>query len=53
MAEKIITLAYNSGVNFFDTSEYYSEGRYVSKISFFQYERSQNALHLTLFSSFF
>ncbi|KAH9286592.1 Voltage-gated potassium channel subunit beta-1 [Echinococcus granulosus] len=27
MAEKITTLAYNSGVNFFDTAEYYSDGR--------------------------
>ncbi|KAM7540280.1 hypothetical protein Aperf_G00000029754 [Anoplocephala perfoliata] len=27
MAEKVITLAYSSGINFFDTSEYYSEGR--------------------------
>ncbi|VDD80590.1 unnamed protein product [Mesocestoides corti] len=27
MAEKITTLAYNSGVNFFDTAEFYSEGQ--------------------------
>lgn len=29
MAEKITTLAYNSGVNYFDTSEFYSEGQWV------------------------
>ncbi|VDL18597.1 unnamed protein product [Hymenolepis diminuta] len=32
MAEKITTLAYNSGVNYFDTSEFYSEGRRSSYV---------------------
>ncbi|KAM3182278.1 hypothetical protein ACTXT7_012712 [Hymenolepis weldensis] len=32
MAEKITTLAYNNGVNYFDTSEFYSEGRAERKL---------------------
>lgn len=31
MAESVMTVAYNSGVNLFDTAEVYASGRYSEK----------------------
>lgn len=45
MAEEILTLAYESGINFFDTAEVYASGRWVVYVAINHHSKLVLDLH--------